>query len=1273
MTDSSSKKGEQTNRDNSTGYQTFVEGGTAYIRGTHHHAPDVSEAKLIDFAPYLQSIRDDEDYLEWDEVYTATTVEGRKKTPENKTSEKRFSRRLRLRAETVKPPKDELGERDAGSERREQAEQWDVLAGLRNYAAEHVLLIGKPGSGKSASLERLLWEDAGRALQDSNAKVPVLAKLRRCTSTVENLIQDAFSGHGLLLDLTEVERLLGQGRLLVLLDGLNELPDEFRTRAANFRDRYRKTTPMIVSTRDLAVGGTLGIDKTLKMLPLTEPQMWEFVRGYLGEEGDRLFQQIRGDRLRKFAETPLLLWMLCRVFAQSGQVPSNLGLAFREFTQLHDQQIQADAPAESREQWPKLLRHLAFALMHDERSVVEFRLSMPREEAEALLTECLTEEGRAEARGCAEQWLQDLLDYHLLQPVRRENFEEHVEFRHQLIQEYYAAEYLLRLLLELSDEVLKRDYLNLLKWTEPLKLLVELVDDKNKTVQITCLALEVDFSLGATLAGAAKVEFQADTIRKVNELRIPVNLTMHLLGLTESKLIVKRIIQGLSHRDFNVRRKAAELLGKVHSEVSVSSLQKALESQDLGICERAVQALGEIRSKGAINILIKTLSHRDPNVRLSSANLLGKIQSEVAVGGLLKALEHQNSSIRWTAAQALGQVQSEAAVSGLLKALNDQAPSVREKAAEALGKIQLEIALDGLLKALSDQDPSVCWIAIEALEKIQLEAIKKKLVSVVNKLIIALTHKDSGVRWRAAKALGKIQSEAAVDNLITALSDRYYYVRQRAAEALGKIQLRPTDGRIINVVDKLLKALEHEESDIRRNAAELLGRIQSKAAVDGLLKALNDQDLQVSWSAIEALGKIRSETAINELIRILERREYHSSKISAEALGRIQSEAAVDGLLKALNHKDSYVCYSAIKALGEIQSEAAVDELVEVLTCQDSYACERAAEALGRIRSETAVDGLLKALDHEASYVRWSAVEALGRIQSETAVDGLVTALRSQDSRVCKKAVEALGKIQSEAAVTSLLEALKRQAPSICWRAAEALGKIQSEAAVNGLIEALNHRDAIVRRRATSALQLIGSSKGLAALNAQVLRHDDLYLINTISIIQSRCLFYNHEIFHNFPQDCNPIHLYIASICYDRPLQIQLTNHLTPLQRQNLITISSQDQIPPGSDIAQTIHQQLHSADIILLLITPDALANETCYQQEILPAIHRHQTGQARTIPILLRPTDYTGEPFSQLDILPRNHQPITTWDNQDEAFREISESVRAVALEIRRKAGEN
>ncbi|NEQ29518.1 MAG: NACHT domain-containing protein [Leptolyngbya sp. SIO4C5] len=459
----------------------------------------------VDFGNYLRSILNDEDYREWQEVYTPIMVEGKREPLQPK-----FSRLLKLRVARIKPAQNQQESEAVGqSNQEEQIEQWDVLAGLRHYAPEHVLLIGKPGSGKTSSLEYLLWEEANNALKNSDAKIPVLVRLRRCTSSIEALIQDFLVRHQCPLDIEDVSYLLQQGRFLLLLDGRNELPEKFTTEAANFRDRHRNTTPMIVSTRDLSVGGTFDIKKTLKMLPLTESQMQEFVEGYLGEEGKQLFQQLKGDQLRKFAETPLLLWMLCRVFANNGQVPANLGLAFREFTQLYDNDIQTDAPAEAKEQWPKLLRHLAFALMHGQEPT-DFRLSMSREEAENLLTEYLQEEGRANAREYAEKWLKELLDYHLIQPVIQPNLEEHIEFRHQMIQEYYAAEALLRRLPELSDAVLKREYLNYLKWTEPIALMLGLVENKAQALRVVRLALdEVDLMLGARLAGEVKSEIQS--------------------------------------------------------------------------------------------------------------------------------------------------------------------------------------------------------------------------------------------------------------------------------------------------------------------------------------------------------------------------------------------------------------------------------------------------------------------------------------------------------------------------------------------------------------------------------------------------------------------------------------------------------------------------------------------------------------------------------------------------------------------------------------------
>jgi len=117
----------------------------------------------------------------------------------------------------------------------------------------------------------------------------------------------------LAVDAKEIDNWLVEGKLFLLLDGVNEIPSEkLRRQLQQFREKHPHI-PMIFTTRNLAVGGDFGIEKKLEMLPLTEAQMREFVGKYLPEYREVLLEQLQ-DRLREVAETPLLLKMLCEVF-----------------------------------------------------------------------------------------------------------------------------------------------------------------------------------------------------------------------------------------------------------------------------------------------------------------------------------------------------------------------------------------------------------------------------------------------------------------------------------------------------------------------------------------------------------------------------------------------------------------------------------------------------------------------------------------------------------------------------------------------------------------------------------------------------------------------------------------------------------------------------------------------------------------------------------------------------------------------------------------------
>ncbi|MDY6781758.1 MAG: hypothetical protein SW833_04245 [Cyanobacteriota bacterium] len=137
-----------------------------------------------------------------------------------------------------------------------------------------------------------------------------------------------------------------------------------------------------------------------------------------------------------------------------------------------------------RQLWGKALKHLAWVMMGGEKPV-ELQVAIRRQEAERELEKRFEKEPSPPktTRDC----LDDLLKYHLLQ-IKTGN---EIEFRHQLIQEYYAAEALLGRLGDLSDGELKREYLNYLKWTEPVALMLALVGDEVQAVRVVRLAMIV--------------------------------------------------------------------------------------------------------------------------------------------------------------------------------------------------------------------------------------------------------------------------------------------------------------------------------------------------------------------------------------------------------------------------------------------------------------------------------------------------------------------------------------------------------------------------------------------------------------------------------------------------------------------------------------------------------------------------------------------------------------------------------------------------------------
>lgn len=561
-----------------------------------------------------------------------------------------------------------------------QDESIDVLTALREHAVGHVLLLGKPGSGKSTALKHLLQEEAKRCLLDSQRPVPVIIELRRLGG------EDAFDSskitivkliieHAELACLTdqEVRQLLQQGKLLLLLDGINEIPPS-NMLLTDFRKRF-PNVPMIFTSRELGKGSYLGIDKQFQMLPLTEGQAKEFIEKKLVDHNSasQMWQALQG-RIKELTDTPLLLDMLCSTYKNSKTIPQNRGKLFRQFT---------------RDEYPKykpsnsitlhsddfsdfcneVLQELAFFMMDAGGNEKHLWLQIERDIAKNNLQKYFSKEAGSKVN----DWLRDALKFHLLQYTENEN---KIEFTHQLFQEYYAAEWLLHHLNNLSNEQLIAHFLNSHKWYESFKILADLLEteeQKNKLANaIHRLIQDLDykdinyiyeweslFSIfgnlhcdaaknyvkklidGKPLLDKSSFENLDEFSKKTNIYKKQISNVIVLLWTWNDQSIIKVVIL-LSGLSLDIDIQTIFRMGILPTSDSryIPILREMIENSRVNRLFRqtATIALGNFDKIESENILIRLLDSVDYDIRCLAAQSLGYIKSLKAKKALLNMI-----------------------------------------------------------------------------------------------------------------------------------------------------------------------------------------------------------------------------------------------------------------------------------------------------------------------------------------------------------------------------------------------------------------------------------------------------------------------------------------------------------------------------------------------------------------------------------------------------------------------------------------------------------
>ena len=154
-----------------------------------------------------------------------------------------------------------------------------------------------------------------------------------------------------------------------------------------------------------------------------------------------------------------------------------------------------------------------------------------------------------------------------------------------------------------------------------------------------------------------------------------------------------------------------------------------------------------------------------------------------------------------------------------------------------------------------------------------------------------------------------------------------------------------------------------------------------------------------------------------------------------------------------------------------------------------------------------------------------------------------------------------------------------------------------------------------------------------------------------------------------------PIEVFFSYSREDKPLRDKLEKHLISLKRQGVISLWHDRQIVAGSKWEEEIDHHMRTADIILLLVSPDFVASKYCYEIELPDAMARHDAGEAYVVPILLRPVaGWKNLPFAKLQVYPSGGLAVTRWGNEDDAFVDVAEEIEVAVEKLleQRREGE-
>src|SRR5512132_1131557 len=148
-----------------------------------------------------------------------------------------------------------------------------------------------------------------------------------------------------------------------------------------------------------------------------------------------------------------------------------------------------------------------------------------------------------------------------------------------------------------------------------------------------------------------------------------------------------------------------------------------------------------------------------------------------------------------------------------------------------------------------------------------------------------------------------------------------------------------------------------------------------------------------------------------------------------------------------------------------------------------------------------------------------------------------------------------------------------------------------------------------------------------------------------------------------------PISLFYSYSHRDEELRKKLEDHLAGLRWSEKIAEWHDRNIDVGDEWAKEIDRNLSSADVILLLVSASFIASKYCWSVEVKKALERHDKGEAKVIPVILRPCSWHITPFAKLQAAPTDAKPVTSWSDPDKALYDVARKIERAITDLHRE----